>query len=229
MSDDAADALPVVEPPTGTEDVLDGTTALDVAGVLLAAGTSTRFGAENKLLADVDGVPMVRRSALALLDAGVEPIVAVVGYESARVRDALDGLDVRIVENPAYETGQASTVRRGVESLEAVESRGDVDAAVFALGDMPYVEPTSIESLVAAYAAGSGSALAAGYEGNRGNPVLFDERYFVDLASVDGDVGGREILERAPDAAVVETGDPGVRRDVDEPSDFDGVSEEDED
>ncbi|MFC3476800.1 nucleotidyltransferase family protein [Halobacterium litoreum] len=199
--------LPAVDPPG------ERTGDTRVAGVLLAAGTSSRYGDANKLLADVDGAPMVRRSAETLLAAGLAEVVVVVGYEADRVRDALDGLDVRFVENPDYETGQASSVRAGVCAL------ADADAAVFALGDMPYVDSESVRALVAAYEDGAGSALAAGFASERGNPVLFGARHFDALADSDGDTGGKQILLGAEDGAVVETGDAGVRRDVDRPDD----------
>ena len=211
-------SLPVVDPS------VDRTGESRVAGVLLAAGTSSRFGDANKLLTDVEreagrakeqgGTPMVRRSAEALLAADLDGVVVVLGHEADRVRGALDGLDVRFVENPDYESGQASSVRAGVRVL------GDVDAAVFALGDMPYVASESVAALVAAYEDGRGTALAAGYEGQRGNPVLFDSTHFAALADRGGDTGGKQVLFSADDAAVVETGDPGVRRDVDRPDEF---------
>ncbi|MFB6270826.1 MAG: NTP transferase domain-containing protein [Halobacterium sp.] len=203
--------LPVVDPPA------ERAGEASVAGVLLAAGTSSRYGDANKLLADVDGTPMVRRSAATLLDAGLSPVVVVVGYEADRVRDALEGLDVAFAENPDYESGQASSVRAGVRAVERASA--DVDAAVFALGDMPFVSPESVRALVAAYEAGEGSALAAGFDGERGNPVLFDAAHFPALAGREGDVGGKHVLLSADDAAVVETDDAGVRRDVDRPSD----------
>jgi molybdenum cofactor cytidylyltransferase len=208
--------LPVVDPPADT------TGDAVVAGVLLAAGTSSRFGDENKLLADANGDPVVRASAQTLLDAGLDPVVVVVGYEADRVRDALDGLDLEFASNPDYESGQASSVQAGVRALTDDERDTDsgVDAAVFALGDMPFVAPESIRVLVAAYEDGARSALAAGYEGERGNPVLFDARHFPALAGREGDVGGKQVLLAADDAAVVETGDPGVRRDVDRREDL---------
>jgi len=186
---------------------------VSVAGVLLAAGTSTRFGARNKLLASHEGEPLVRRAARSLVAASVDPVVAVVGHEATRVAAALDGLDVELVRNDDYETGQASSVRTGVA---AVADRAD--AVVIALGDMPAVSPTTVETLVDAYAAGVGDALAAADEGRRGNPVLFDRRFFDALADVTGDVGGRGIL--IEHGTLIETGDPGVRRDVDEPTDL---------
>jgi len=188
-----------------------------VAGVLLAAGTSTRFGDRNKLLATVDGRPVVRHAAATLREARVGPVTVVVGHEADRVRTALEGLNVSFVENSDYRAGQATSVRTGVATLR---DRGDVDAAVIALGDMPFVAPGSVDALVDAYLAGAGDALAAAADGDRGNPVLFDARYFEALTAVEGDVGGRAILLR--EGRLVETDDPGVRRDVDTPEDLSG-------
>lgn len=202
-------ALPVRSPPFETE---DSASPARVAGVLLAAGTSTRFGDDNKLLATLDGDPLVRHAARTLLEASVAPVVVVVGHEADRVRDALAGLDVRFVANDAYAEGQSTSVRVGIDALDAT-----VDAAVVALGDMPFVDSGTIETLVAAYEAGVGDAIAAAHDGQRGNPVLFDQRFFTDLTGVAGDVGGRQILLRAADSVCVNVDDPGVRQDIDEP------------
>lgn len=206
--------LPVVEPPVEPRE--DDPGPVRVAGVLLAAGTSSRYGGSNKLLERVDDEPMVRRSARTLLEAGLDPVVVVLGYEADRVRDALSELDVSFVDNPTYADGQATSVRAGVEALPA-----DVDAAVFALGDMPWVSTETVRRLVDAHRVGAGSALAAAFEGERGNPVLWAAEHFDALAGQSGDVGGRDLLYETNDAALVETGDPGVRRDVDRPDDLD--------
>jgi len=225
MADDV-DGLPIVSPPfdgrsrggAGSERPRGRQGRPRVAGVLLAAGTSSRFGDRNKLLATREGEPIVRRAARTLLDAGLAPVVVVVGHEAERVKAALDGLEVRFVTNEAYATGQASSVRAGVQAL--VDAEEAIDAAVIALGDMPYVASETVETLVDAYEAGVGDALAPAHEGVRGNPVLFDQRFFADLVDVSGDVGGREILLEGGSSACVAVDDPGVRRDVDEPADL---------
>ncbi|WP_123535935.1 nucleotidyltransferase family protein [Halosimplex salinum] len=186
-----------------------------VAGVLLAAGGSDRFGDRNKLLADLDGVPLVRHAARTLAEADLGPVAAVVDPNATGVSDALSGLGLDIVETPDAGVGQATSVRQGV-----TWARDRADAVVFALGDMPRVDATTVDHLVAAYRDGHGSALAAGYDGQRGNPVLFDAVHFEGLAALDGDTGGRTVFRAADDAAVVETGDPGVRLDVDTPDDL---------
>jgi molybdenum cofactor cytidylyltransferase len=90
---------------------------------------------------------------------------------------------------------------------------------------MPAVEPASIEALVRVYRAGEYTAVAAAYEGRRGNPVLFDRDCFDALRAVEGDVGGRRILLEGDDSALVETGDPGVVRAVDTRADLAALSE----
>jgi molybdenum cofactor cytidylyltransferase len=85
---------------------------------------------------------------------------------------------------------------------------------------MPYVDPGSVGALVATFEATGRSALAAGYDGQRGNPVLFAAEHFDALADTSGDTGGRNVLLGTEDAVVVETGDDGVLRDVDRPDDF---------
>ena len=184
-----------------------------IAGVLLAAGTSSRFGDENKLLVDIDGIPIVRHAANTLVGSGVDPVVAVVGCDADAVAAALDGLPIELVENPEFATGQASSVRTGVATI-ADRS----DAVVIALGDMPHVSIESIEKLLDAYREGRGDALAVAYNGERGNPVLFDQRWYDQLQHIDGDVGGRGILQEW--GTLIETRDPGVRYDIDRPDDI---------
>jgi molybdenum cofactor cytidylyltransferase len=201
--------LPVRSPP------FHPTREAAVAGVVLAAGTSSRYGDANKLLDRVDGEPIVARSARIYRDAAVDPVVVVVGHEAERVRGALpDG--VRAVHNPDYATGQASSVRAGIGAV----ADASADAAVVGLGDMPFVRAETVTTLARAFRAGAGDPLAAAVDGQRGNPVCFGSRWFDELRNVDGDVGGREILLTASGAALVETDDRGVRRDVDRPPDL---------
>jgi molybdenum cofactor cytidylyltransferase len=218
MSDGGSDGLPVVDP--DHVDVPADRDAPTVAGVLLAAGTGSRFRSGNKLLATVDGEPVVARAARSMLSA-LPAVVAVVGHDADRVGAVLSAVDdggrLAVVGNPDYREGQATSVRAGVRAA------GDADAVVIALGDMPRVTPETVGALVRAYRGGAGTALAAAFEGRRGNPVLFDAEHFAALTAVDGDTGGRAVLLSGDRSALVETGDPGVCRDVDTVDDLDRV------
>jgi len=200
----ARDAVPAAHP---TE---------TVGAVVLAAGTGSRFDDGNKLLQPVDRVPIVRRAVETVVRSAVDEVVVVVGHEAPAVRAALADAPVDVVENPDYREGQSTSLRRGV----AAARDRDWSAAVFALGDMPFVRPASVDLLLRAYADGAGSVLVAAYRGRRGNPVLFDARHFDALSRVTGDAGGRAVLAAADDLALVETDDPGVTRDVDTVADY---------
>jgi molybdenum cofactor cytidylyltransferase len=209
--------LPVIETPTGGDTPRGETQSARVHGVLLAAGTSSRFGEENKLLATVEEKPIVRHAAETLLEADLA-VTVVLGHERERVRDALGDLDVVFVEAENYAAGQSQSLRRGIEAVQ--NRRQAVDAVLIALGDMPDVSAATVDRLRATYETARRSALATAYEGQRGNPVLFDAKHFDALTATDGDTGGRAVLLSAEDAALVETGDPGVVRDVDLPGDL---------
>jgi molybdenum cofactor cytidylyltransferase len=187
-----------------------------VHGVILAAGTSSRFGAENKLLCTLGGKPLVRHTAKKMVESNLNRVTVVLGYESDRVRTAVDDLKVTLKENEEYATGQSASVRVGIDHAS---DRG-ADAALVALGDMPWVDMETFNCLVEAYRRGVSDLIVAACDGQRGNPVLFDSRFFKSLMGVDGDVGGRALLFRTDTTAVVETGDPGVLQDVDQPSDL---------
>ena len=206
------------------------------AGVVLAAGLSSRFGGGDKLLATLEGDPLVVHAVRTLTGADLDAVAAVVdptsdvsraleaaGFADNGVGDTDAGVDVALVENPDAAAGQATSVRHGVAWAR---DEADADAAVFALGDMPRVRPETVDRLVTAWRDGRGSALAAAHDGRRGNPVLFEARHFDALAGVSGDTGGRPVLESAADSALVETGDPGVRRDVDTRADLESLREE---
>ncbi|WP_137285976.1 nucleotidyltransferase family protein [Halorussus salinisoli] len=202
-----------------------------ILGALLAAGTGTRFDGENKLLADLDGDPIVAHSARTLAESSLDATVAVVGHDAEAVERALPD-EVRVVANPEYEQGQSTSVRRAV----AAAREQDAEAVLFALGDLPRVSVETVEALLETYRESTDDSeatddpqtpgiVAPRYDGQRGNPVLFDARYFGDLASVEGDTGGRALLESEP-VAWVDVPDPGIHRDVDTLADLRELQDE---
>ncbi|WP_254544736.1 nucleotidyltransferase family protein [Halomarina pelagica] len=219
MTDRIGDSgrLPVVDPAevNGREPVQQGS----IAGVVLAAGIGSRFGPENKLLAPLDGTPVVERTVRTVDRGNLSPLVVVLGHEADRVEAALGDVKAETVHNADYEAGQATSVATGIEAV-----RDRADAALIALGDMPLVAVESIRTLVRAYRVGVGNVLAAAHGGRRGNPVVFDKRYFSALTAIRGDVGGRRLLIESDGSVLVETGDPYVRQDVDTPADLESIA-----
>lgn len=190
-----------------------------VVGVLLAAGTASRFGDDQKLLAELDGEPLVRHAARPLLDANLDGVVAVLGDERERVAAALPP-DIETVHNPAYADGQATTVARGAR---AAADRG-ADAAVLALGDMPCVDAGTVAALVDAFQRTGSDIVVPTNEGQRGNPVLFGAAHFDALQAVGGDRGGRALFDSYPvERVAVE--DPGIHLDIDTEDDVRTLAE----
>jgi len=166
---------------------------ISVAIIVLAAGKASRMGAsgQHKLLAEFDGVPLVRRSADAGLGAGVENVIVVTGHRQAEIRAALAGLAVRTIENPDYASGMASSLVAGVNAASA-----DVDGVLIMLADMPSVGAGDLRSMIAAFKAEQGRVIIRAVSGGkRGNPVILPRSTFEAVRQLQGDVGARHIIE----------------------------------
>ena len=186
-----------------------------IGAVLLAAGHSERFGAENKLLAHIDGQPVLGHAARTLCEATLDDRIAILGHDAAAVREAVPD-DVAVRENDRYAEGQHSSVRAGVSAAR----EAGWDGALFALGDMPAVDPATVDTLCAAFADDRGPIIVPTHDGQRGNPVLFGASQFEALASVTGDKGGRALIEAHSETVRIPVDDSGIHRDIDIPADL---------
>ena len=186
-----------------------------LAALILAAGSSRRMGQRNKLLIEVGGVAMVRRIAAAAREAGLDPITVVTGHQHAAVEAVLHGLPVQLVHNPDHADGLSTSLRAGIEVLD-----DKVDGAVVCLGDMPRVERSHLERLVAAFAPEDGRAVVVPtHRGRRGNPVIWAKRFFPEMQALEGDVGARPLLARHHSLVhEVEMEDAATLLDVDTPA-----------
>ena len=186
-----------------------------IAALVLAAGQSRRMGGRNKLLASIDGVPMVVRAVDAAI-AGVNGGVYVVtGHEHEQVARALAGRDVHLVHNPRYADGLSTSLAHGLVALGQ-----DVDGALVCLGDMPRVTTAHITDLIEAFDPLEGRAICVPlWEGKRGHPVLWARQFFAEMGDIAGDVGARHLLgEYAELVAEIPADDDGVLLDVDSPA-----------
>ena len=185
-----------------------------VAAIVLAAGQSRRMGTVNKLLAEIDGVPMARRVVDAVAKSRIASTHVVTGHQSAALRAALAGCKVAFVDNPDYAQGLSASLRAGIGALD-----DEVDGALILLGDMPRIEPGHIDRLIAAFAPAEGRAICVPTaRGKRGNPVLFGRAFFADLARLAGDVGARHLIgEYGDQVHEVELADDGIFVDIDTP------------
>ena len=191
-----------------------------IAGVVLAAGNSTRMG-RNKLLLELDGEPVIRRAVGRAMDAGLSPVIVVLGFEADRVREALSGLTYHEVVNTEFEAGISSSVRLGIA---AVPDRAI--AAVVMLPDMPFVTTSMLETLMARYRESDAPLVISRYGDVNAPPMLHGRVLFPGFDGPGGEGCGKHIVRRHLDDAVVVDWSPEALTDLDVPEDYERVKAE---
>jgi molybdenum cofactor cytidylyltransferase len=194
-----------------------------IAGVVLAAGRSSRMGGPNKLLAEIGGKPLVRIVVDAVLASRARPVVVVTGHQRDKVEAALAGLTVKFVHNPHFADGLGTSLKAGIAALPA-----EADGAIVCLGDMPQVDAALIDRLIGAFDPDHGALVVLPtIDGKRGNPVVWSRRFFPDLMTVEGDVGARYLIGRYTEAvAEVPLTGTAALTDVDTPEALEAVRAE---
>lgn len=187
-----------------------------VAGVVLAAGGSKRYGQPKQLL-PWEGEPLVHRAARLGLESGLNPVVVVTGFAAPDVRAALKDLPIKTITNRDWTAGQSTSVAAGIRALPP-ETRG----AVFILADQPRMTTGLLDALVELHARTSAPIIAPRVKGQRANPVLFDSAIFPHLLELEGDVGGRIFFSPGSpyQPTWLEWEDPGLLLDIDTPEDY---------
>jgi molybdenum cofactor cytidylyltransferase len=184
-----------------------------VAALLLAAGRSSRMGA-NKMLAEIDGRPMVVRTAQRLLSSRARPIVAVLGNMADDVDAALGKLPVQRVRNPDFAEGLSTSLKGGLAALPP-----DIDGVIVCLGDMPLIAGRDLDRLIAAFNPLEGRAIVVpARRGKRGNPILWSRQFFAEMMALKGDAGARKLIDEHADlVAEVEMDSDAIFIDIDTP------------
>ena len=164
-----------------------------VFALVLAAGMSRRLGRPKQLL-ELDGKPLVTHAIEAAVASQVDGVVTVIGSHASEVELVLRHFPIYRVFNPHFEKGQGASLAAGIR---ARPSTGD--AVVVPLADMPEVRPEAIAAVVEHWRASGAPAVMARYADGDGHPVLFDRSTFTDLARLDGDTAGRDVLQALGD------------------------------
>lgn len=184
-----------------------------IAGILLAAGQSTRFR-RQKLLEPWDGEAMVRHAVRAFIDAGLAPVIVVVSAASG-ASAALAGMPVTLIDNPRPEQGISGSIACGLRALGE-----ETGAALIGVADQPRLTKDALLTLIHAFA--PGRIVVPLYGDHRGNPAVFDRQFFGELLELRGDRGGQLVVAAHPES-VLEVPLPAVLgEDIDEPGQWPG-------
>jgi molybdenum cofactor cytidylyltransferase len=189
-----------------------------VAGVVLAAGTSTRMG-QNKLFMELEGESLVRRIVGRVSRAGVDPLIVVLGHEAERVQRALEGIRYQPVLNADYERGVNSSLRAGIRAASEAAAR----AAVVVLADMPFVTTAMIATLVEKYRRSEAPLVVSDYDGVNAPPMLYDRSLFTELAASEGQGCGKHVVKRHRHEAETASWPAEALTDLDAPEDYERV------
>ncbi len=163
---------------------------MTISAVILAAGRSSRFEDGHKLLAEIDGAPIVRHVCTALAASNVDEIILVTSDMNDAVVKAAGTGRWRAVENPEARDGLSTSLRTGLENISP-----KTDGILVALADMPGIEPALVNALISAFSAEEPAIVfPVAKDGRRGHPVIWPKSLFRALASMTGDRGGKTIL-----------------------------------
>lgn len=164
-----------------------------VHAAVLAAGRSSRMAGPNKLLAEFDGVPLIRRVSAAAHGSRAERAHLVVGHQRDRIIRAIDGLEMDIVDNANFADGLSTSLKVAARAVPE-----HVDGLLVVLGDMPGVTSQTLDRLITAFEQSGGSAIVrATHAGKRGNPVILPRALFAEIEKIEGDTGARHLVESA--------------------------------
>ena len=184
-----------------------------VAVVVLAAGRSSRMGGPNKLLANFDGQPLLRRSVETALASRAVSVHVVLGHRSDELRRTINGLNVVTHDNPAYAEGLSTSLKQGFEAA----SRG-ADGVLVMLADQPLLTPSHLDALIAAFQpSGEGSIVLACDGDRRANPVILSSRFRDEITRLRGDVGAKHLVQQHLDLIREVDIGPAASFDVDTP------------
>ena len=185
-----------------------------VAGIVLAAGTSSRMGF-NKMLLSLDGETLLRRTVKRASAAGLAPVVVVLGHEADRARGELANLPCQPSLNADYARGINVSLQTGLAAVPA-----DAIAAVVILADMPFVTAPMIAALVERYREGVAPLVISDYAGINAPPMLYDRSLFTELRAMEGEGCGKQVVKRHRNEAQVVSWPAAALADIDVPDDY---------
>jgi len=168
-----------------------------IAAIVLAAGASTRMNGRVKQLLPWRGKTLIENAIELATQSHTDETLVVLGAHADAIQPFVEKTSARIVINPQWESGHATSIRAGLRALAP-----EIAAAIFINADQPFLTCEVINALIQCYRDTDAPIIAFVCAGKRGSPVLFDRAYFAELEDLRGEQGGRELLEKYPVACI---------------------------
>ena len=189
------------------------------AGIILAAGASTRFGRPKQLLR-LKNRCLIERVLDAALDSKLSKIILVLGYAHQKIQQTLgkklQHAKLQIEVNPNYQKGQSHSLQLGLSPIIST-----FPAAMFLLADQPLVDASTINFLLEKFWSADKDICVPTFHGKRGNPSIFSQKFYKQIMAIKGDVGARQLIKTHPERVLeIEINNPHFFLDVDTPEDF---------
>lgn len=192
----------------------------EVVGIILAAGLSSRFSG-NKLLASFKGEAVIRHVVRAALASRLSPVILVLGHQAEDVIGVLSNLPLNIALNERFQDGQSTSIKKGIEVAGTA-----CEAAMFLAADQPMLTSQIIDALIGHFWEQGRPICHPAVGGKRRNPAVLSRRLFPDLLALEGDQGGRVVIDSHRHAsAVLEFQDSRPFTDVDTIDDLKALEE----
>ncbi len=184
-----------------------------ITGIILASGFSRRMD-KDKLLLEVEGIPLVERVINTAKSSNIKEFVLI--YQKDEIKEIAEKHGIKAVHNPYADEGQSAAVKLGVKS-----SHPDADGFIFFVGDQPYLNPSTINKLIDEFQKEKDTIVVPLYNGKRGNPVIFPLTLKEELLRLEGDCGGRKIIDSMEDKIKLVTIENGIEgTDIDTEEDY---------
>ncbi len=160
---------------------------MKIAGLILAAGGSSRMGDENKLMIPFQGKPMLNHVVNASLNSNLTQTFVVVGHQSSEIKNLIQSDNIQCLENEQWEMGMASSIVAGISQLK------QFDGFLILLGDMPLVTPELINEII--FHGSADKIVIPIKDGLHGNPVFFGSKFRDELLTLYGDSGAKKVIQ----------------------------------
>lgn len=199
-----------------------------ISAILLAAGQSLRMNGENKLIKEIDGIPLINYSIKNILGSSISEVIVILGHEDKKIKNIIDrNKKINFIYNDDFKSGMASSIKIGISNISK-----KAEAFFVCMGDMPNVNQNIYNKLIKARynynkklkPQHRKEIVIPTYEGKNGNPILFSKFMKKDIMTIKGDIGAKEIIKLNEKKVLhIPFGGNGVILDFDTQEDFNSL------